>query len=41
MWAFGESLEVMFFLIVLYLLRPIVFNLAARIAAPRPAPITT
>jgi hypothetical protein len=41
MWAFGESLEVMFFVIVLYLLRPIVFNLAARIAAPRPAPITT
>ena len=29
MWAFGEFLEVMFFVIVLYLLRPIVFNLIA------------
>lgn len=27
MWAFGEGLEVMFFVIVLYLLRPILFNL--------------
>jgi hypothetical protein len=27
MWAFGEGLEVMFFVILLYLLRPIVFNL--------------
>lgn len=38
MWAFGEGLEVMFFVIVLYLLRPIIFNLIARVAAPRPSP---
>jgi hypothetical protein len=30
MWAFGEGLEVMFFVIFLYLLRPILFNLIAR-----------
>lgn len=29
MWAFGEGLEVMFFVILLYLLRPILFNLVA------------
>ena len=39
MWAFGEGLEVMFFMILLYLLRPIVFNLVAGIAA-RPSPQT-
>jgi hypothetical protein len=33
MWAFGESLEVMFIVVVLYLLRPILFNIVARIAA--------
>lgn len=32
MWAFGESMEVMFFVIVLYLLRPIAFNLVSRFA---------
>ena len=41
MWAFGEGLEVMFFVIILYLLRPILFNLIARVAAPKPAPSTT
>jgi hypothetical protein len=41
MWAFGESLEVMFFVIVFYLLRPILFNLTARIAAPKPLSPTT
>jgi len=41
MWAFGESLEVMFFVIILYLLRPIIFNLVARLATPQPAPTTT
>lgn len=41
MWAFGESLEVMFFVIVLYLLRPILFNLGARVAIPKPVPTTT
>jgi len=35
MWAFGEVLEVMFFMIVLYLLRPILFNLIARAFAAR------
>jgi len=30
MWAFGEGLEVIFFVILLYLLRPILFNLAAK-----------
>jgi len=36
MWAFGESLEVMFFMILLYLLRPILFNLVARVITPKP-----
>ena len=33
MWAFGEGLEVMFFVILLYLLRPILFNLVAGVMA--------
>jgi len=37
MWAFSEGLEVMFFVLLLYLLRPIVFNLVSRVAA-RPSP---
>ncbi len=37
MWAFSEGLEIMFFVIVLYLIRPILFKLIARIATPRPA----
>jgi hypothetical protein len=41
MWAFGEGIEVMFVFIVLYLLRPIIFNLAARIASPKLATTTT
>ncbi len=32
MWAFGEGLEVMFLIVLFYLLWPIVFNLAARLA---------
>jgi hypothetical protein len=36
MWAFGEGMEVMFLVVLLYLLRPVVFNLVGRIAAPRP-----
>ena len=40
MWAFGEFLEIMFFMIILYLLRPILFNLAARVSTPKPAPTT-
>jgi hypothetical protein len=31
MWAFSEGLEVMFFVALLYLLRPVVFNLVRRI----------
>lgn len=38
MWAFAEGLEIIFFVIVLYLLRPIAFNLVARVAAPEQAP---
>ena len=38
MWAFGEGLEIMFFVIVLYLLRPFLFNLIARFAIRGPAP---
>jgi hypothetical protein len=33
MWAFGESLEVMFLVVLFYLLWPIVFNIVARLAA--------
>jgi hypothetical protein len=33
MWAFGESLEVMFLVVVFYLLWPIVFNVVGRVAA--------
>ena len=35
MWAFSEGLEVMFFVALLYLLRPVVFNLAGRILPSR------
>lgn len=41
MWAFGESLEVMFFVIVLYLFRPILFNLVARVLVSKPVPAGT
>ena len=40
MWAFGEGLEVMFLVVVLYLIWPIVFNIVARaatlMASPKP-----
>src|SRR5215471_1419157 len=36
MWAFSEGLEVMFFVVLLYLLRPVVFNLVSRLAVPPP-----
>jgi hypothetical protein len=40
MWAFSEGLEVMFLVVLLYLIWPIVFNIAARlttiIATPKP-----
>jgi hypothetical protein len=38
MWAFGEGMEVMFLVIVLYLLRPILINLIARAVTPKPTP---
>jgi hypothetical protein len=41
MWAFGEGLEVMFFVIVLYLLRPVLFNLIAHIMATKSSPATS
>jgi hypothetical protein len=33
MWAFGEGMEVMYVVVVLYLMWPIVFNLVGRMAA--------
>jgi hypothetical protein len=38
MWAFGESLEVMFLVVLFYLLWPIVFNVVGRMAAVVAAP---
>ncbi len=38
MWAFGEGLEVMFLVVVLYLIWPIVFNLAGRAATIMASP---
>ena len=35
MWAFSEGMEVMFFVVLLYLLRPVVFNLVGRLVAPK------
>jgi hypothetical protein len=31
MWAFAEGMEVMFFVVLLYLLRPVVFNIVGRL----------
>jgi len=33
MWAFAEGMEVMFLVVLLYLLRPVVFNIVGRAAA--------
>jgi hypothetical protein len=38
MWAFGEGLEVMFLVVLLYLIWPIVFNLAGRVATTMTSP---
>jgi len=38
MWAFAEGMEVMFLVVVLYLLRPVVFNVVGRVAATRASP---
>jgi hypothetical protein len=31
MWAFAEGMEVMFFVVLLYLLRPVIFNIVGRV----------
>jgi len=41
MWAFGESLEVMFLAVLLYLLRPTLVRVASRVAARRATPRPT
>jgi hypothetical protein len=33
MWAFGEGMEVMFMVVLLYLIRPAVFNLVSHVTA--------
>jgi hypothetical protein len=38
MWAFAEGNEVMYLVILLYLLRPIVFNIVGRVAAMMASP---
>jgi hypothetical protein len=38
MWAFAEGLEVSFFVVLLYLLRPVIFNLVGRVAATMASP---
>lgn len=38
MWAFGESLEVMFLVVLFYLLWPIVFNIIARVTTMATSP---
>jgi hypothetical protein len=38
MWAFAEGNEVMFLVILLYLLRPVVFNIVGRVAATMASP---
>ena len=38
MWAFGEGIEVMFIVVLLYLIRPILFNLVGRVAATMATP---
>jgi hypothetical protein len=38
MWAFAEGMEVMFFVVLLYLLRPVIFNIVGRVAATMVSP---
>ena len=38
MWAFGEGMEVMYMVVLLYLIWPIVFNIVARVAAMMASP---
>jgi len=41
MWAFGEGMEVMYFVVLLYLLRPILYSLASRVVATMASPKTS
>jgi len=41
MWAFAEGMEVMFFVVLLYLLRPVIFNVVGRVAATMGSPKTS
>ena len=41
MWAFSEGLEVMFLVVLLYLLRPVVFNIVSRLIATTASPKAT
>ena len=38
MWAFAEGMEVMYLVVLLYLLRPVVFNIVDRVAATAASP---
>jgi hypothetical protein len=38
MWAFAEGMEVMFFVVLLYLLRPVVFNVVSRVVTTMASP---
>lgn len=38
MWAFAEGLEVMFLVVLLYLLRPVVFNIVSRVVTTTASP---
>jgi hypothetical protein len=38
MWAFGEGIEVMYLVVLLYLLRPVVFGIVGDVAAAMASP---
>jgi len=38
MWAFAEGMEVMYLVVLLYLLLPVVFNIVDRVAATAASP---
>jgi len=38
MWAFAEGMEVMFFVVLLYLLRPVIFNVVSRVVTTMASP---
>jgi hypothetical protein len=38
MWAFAEGMEVMYFVVLLYLLRPVIFNFVGRVAETMASP---